>query len=77
MSGCTLQTFVKHYESAISPPFFKEIPILLYSTNCVCVQGGGAFHCFDIFPSVRDFVFFSPYLEKAVMEIHQTKIVDT
>ena len=28
-TGCTLQTFVKHYDSTISLPFFSEIPTLV------------------------------------------------
>ena len=26
-TGCTLQTFVKHYDSTISPPFFQRFPL--------------------------------------------------
>ena len=26
-TGCTLQTFVKHYNSTISPPFFQRFPL--------------------------------------------------
>ena len=28
-TGCTLQTFVKHYDSSISPPFLSEIYTLV------------------------------------------------
>ena len=27
--GCTLQTFVRHYDSTVSPPFCSEIPTLV------------------------------------------------
>ena len=26
-TGCTLQTFIKHYDSTISPPFFQRFPL--------------------------------------------------
>ena len=37
-TGCTLQTFVKHYDSTISPPFFSEIPTLVVLECQSCSQ---------------------------------------
>ena len=29
-TGCTLQTFVKHSDSTVSPPFFQRFPLQLF-----------------------------------------------
>ena len=37
-TGCILQTFVKHYDSSISPPFFPEIATLVVLECQSCSQ---------------------------------------